>query len=36
MTIKEEEKFRIMNRILDNKIEPFIIHQSENDDVNDN
>ena len=34
--IKEEEKFRIMDHILDNETEPFIIHLSENDDVNDN
>ena len=34
--IKEEEKFRIMDHILDNETEPFIIHLSENDDVNGN
>ena len=34
--IKKEEKFRIMDHILDNETEPFIIHLSENDDVNDN
>ena len=34
--IKGEEKFRIMDHILDNEIEPFIIHLSENDNVNDN
>ena len=33
--IKEEENFRIMNHILDNEIEPFIIHLSGNDDVNE-
>ena len=33
--IKEEEKFRIMDDILDNEIEPFVIHLSENGDVND-
>ena len=34
--IKEAEKFRIMGHILDNKIEPFIIHLSENYDIDDN
>ena len=34
--IKKEEKFRIMDHILDNETETFIIHLSENDDVNDN
>ena len=34
--IKQEEKFHIMDHILDNETEPFIIHLSENDDVNDN
>ena len=34
--MKEEEKFCIMDHILDNKTEPFIIQLSENDDVNDN
>ena len=33
--IKEEEKFGIMDHILNNEIELFIIHSSENDDVND-
>ena len=33
--IKEEEKFGIMDHILNNEIEFFIIHSSENDDVND-
>ena len=33
--IKEEEKFGIMDHILNNEIELFIIHLSENDDVND-
>ena len=33
--IKEEENFRIMDHILDNETEPFIINLSENDDVND-
>ena len=36
--IKEEEKFRIINHILDildKEIEPFIIHLSGNDDAND-
>ena len=33
--IKEEEKFGIMDHILNNKIEIFIIQSSENDDVND-
>ena len=32
--IKEEEKFGIMDYILNNEIELFIIHSSENDDVN--
>ena len=32
--IKEEEKFGIMDHILNNEIELFIIHSSENDDVN--
>ena len=34
--IKEEEKFCTMDHILYNEIGPFIIHFSENDDVNDN
>ena len=34
--IKEEEKFHIMDHILDNETETFIIHLSENDDVSDN
>ena len=34
--IKEEEKFRIIDNILDNETELFIIHLSENDDVIDN
>ena len=33
--IKEEEKFGIMDHILNNETELFIIHSSENDDVND-
>ena len=33
--IREEEKFGIMDHILNNKIKLFIIHSSENDDVND-
>ena len=33
--IKEEEKFRIMDDILDNEIEPFVIYLSENGDSND-
>ena len=33
--IKEEEKFGIMDHILNNEIELFIIHLPENDDVND-
>ena len=33
--IREEEKFGIMGHILNNKIKLFIIHSSENDDVND-
>ena len=33
--IKEEEKFRIMDHIINNEIEPFIIHLSEHGDVND-
>ena len=33
--IKEQEKFGMMNHILSNKNELFIIHPSENDDVND-
>ena len=32
--IKEEEKFGIMDHILNNEIEVFIIHSSQNDDVN--
>ena len=31
--IKEEEKFRIMDHIVDNEIEPFIIHFSENNNA---
>ena len=34
--IKEGEKFRIMDHILDNEIESFIVHLSENNDVNYN
>ena len=33
--IKERGKFGIMDHILNNKIELFIIHPSENDDVKD-
>ena len=33
--IKEEEKFGIMDHILNNEIELFIIYSPENDDVND-
>ena len=33
--IKEEETFGIMDHILNHEIELFIIHSSENDDVND-
>ena len=33
--IKEEEKFGIMDHILNNEIKLFIIHSSVNDDVND-
>ena len=33
--IKEEEKFAIIDHILNNEIELFIIQSSENDDVND-
>ena len=33
--IKEEEKFGIMGHILNNEIELFIIHSSENGDIND-
>ena len=33
--IREEEKFGIMDHILNNKIKLFIFHSSENDDVND-
>ena len=32
--IKEEEKFAIMDHILNNETELFITHLSENDDVN--
>ena len=32
---KEEEKFRIMDHILDNEIDSFIILLSENDNAND-
>ena len=34
--IEEEEKFRIMDHMLDNETEPSIIHLSENDDANNN
>ena len=34
--IKEGEKFRITDHILDNEIESFIVHLSENNDVNYN
>ena len=33
--IKEEEKFGIMDHILNNEIELLIIYSPENDDVND-
>ena len=33
--IKEEEKFGVMDHILNNETELLIIHSSENDDVND-
>ena len=33
--IKEEEKFGIMDHILNNETELFIIHSSKIDDVND-
>ena len=33
--IKEEERFGTMDHILNNEIELFMIHSSENDDVND-
>ena len=33
--IKEEEKFGIMDHILNNEIELFIIYSSKNDNVND-
>ena len=29
---KEEETFRILDHVIDNEIEPFIIHLSESDD----
>ena len=32
---KEEEKFGIMEHLLNNEIELFIIHSPENDDVNE-
>ena len=32
--IKKKEKFGIIDPVLNNEIEPFIIHWCENDDVN--
>ena len=33
--IKEEKKFCIVDDIVDNEIEPFVMNLSENGDVND-
>lgn len=33
--IKEEEKFRVIGNILDDEMESFLIHLSENDDTDD-